>query len=66
MELSVDENKMKELLKEVLLEIIRDKKHLFHEIIIDVIEEIGLTNAIKEGRKNNFVDEMEVMKKLAV
>jgi hypothetical protein len=62
MELTVNEEKMKELLKDVMIEMIREKRELFHEIIIDAIEEVGLANAIKEGRKDNFVSEKRIMK----
>lgn len=64
MELTVNENKMKELIKDVLVEMMSEKKGLFQEILIEAIEEVGLINAIKEGRKNNFVDEERIMKLL--
>lgn len=64
MELTVSENKMRELIKDVLVEMMSDKKGLFQEILIEAIEEVGLINAIKEGRKDNFVDEERIMKLL--
>lgn len=60
MELSINDKKMKEIIKEVMLEIIKEKKKVFSEIIIDVIEEVGLVNAIIEGRKNKFVGEDKI------
>jgi len=62
MELTVNENKMRELIKDVLVEMMSEKKGLFQEILIEAIEEVGLINAIKEGRKNNFVDEERIVK----
>lgn len=64
MELTVNENKMKELIKGALVEMMSEKKGVFQEILIEAIEEVGLINAIKEGRKNNFVDEERIMKLL--
>jgi hypothetical protein len=61
MELTVNEEKMKELLKDVMIEMIREKRELFHELIVEAIEEVGLANAIKEGRKNKFVSEERIM-----
>ncbi len=61
MELTVNEEKMKELLKDVMVEMIREKRELFHELIVEAIEEVGLANAIKEGRKNKFVSEERIM-----
>jgi len=56
-ELTVNEDKMKEILKDIMIEMIRGKREIFHEIIVEAIEEVGLANAIKEGRKNKFVSE---------
>ncbi len=61
MELTISDEKTKELLTEVLVEMIRDKREVFQEIILEAIEEVGLANAISEGRKNEFVSENEVM-----
>jgi len=66
MELIVDENKMRELLKDTLVEIMKNKRQFFRELVMEAIEDIGLANAIKAGRKNKFVDEsriIEILKK---
>ncbi|MDZ7767104.1 MAG: hypothetical protein U5K00_22280 [Melioribacteraceae bacterium] len=42
---------MKELLKESLTEMMKDKRSIFHKIVTESIEDIGMANAIKEGRK---------------
>jgi len=57
MELTIDEKQMKELLKEVMVELIKEKQGLFMDLMLEVIEEVGLANAIKEGRRNEFVSE---------
>lgn len=57
--LSTDE-KIKELLTEVIIELIKTKRGLLHEIVLDALEEVALANAISEGRKNDFVSEKEV------
>ena len=61
MELIVDENKMKEIFKETFIELMKDKRELLHEIIVEAIEDIGMANAIKAGRKNKFVDEKKIV-----
>lgn len=61
MELTVNENKMKELIKDALIELMSEKKGVFQDILIEAIEEVGLINAIREGRKNNFVNEERIM-----
>ncbi len=61
MELTIDERQAKELLKDVLIELIEEKRDLFFEIMLAAIEEIGLGNAIREGRQNEFVSEERVL-----
>lgn len=60
MELSISEEKTKSMLKEVFSELLEEKRDLFTEIMMDVIEEIGLANAIREGRQDEFVSEDQV------
>ena len=57
MELVINDEKMKELMKEVIIEMIKEKRNLFYEIILEALEEVALANAIIEGRENNFVSE---------
>ncbi len=57
MELTLNDVKTKELLKEVIIDLIKEKRDLFYEIILEALEEVALANAIKEGRQNKFVNE---------
>ncbi|WP_420644960.1 hypothetical protein [Candidatus Leptofilum sp.] len=61
MELTIDELHAKKLLKEVLLELMNERQELFFEIVAEAIEETGLAEAIREGRKNQFVGEDEIL-----
>jgi len=56
-ELTLNDVKTKELLKEVIIDLIKEKRDLFYEIILEALEEVALANAIKEGRQNKFVNE---------
>lgn len=51
MELTISEDRAKVLLKEVFST----------AIMRDAIEDIGLSNAIREGRQNEFVSEDEIL-----
>lgn len=64
MELSISDEKLKEIIKEAIIEIIKEKRKVFYEIILEAIEEVGLANAIREGRKNKFVGEDRILKML--
>ncbi len=64
MELTISDEKTKELLTEVLVEMIKEKREVFREIVLEAIEEVGLANAIAEGRQGKFVREEEIMSAL--
>lgn len=65
MELTVNEKQTKELLREVLLELLQEKRSDFYELVLEAMEEIGLANAIHEGRQNDLVSEDEIRAILA-
>lgn len=39
----------------------QSKREIFYEIVLEALEEIGLANAILEGRSNQFVSEEEIL-----
>ena len=57
MQVFFNDEKTREMLTEVLIDLIKTRKQLFAEIFRDALEEVGLANAIAEGRKNDFVSE---------
>ncbi|MBM4067136.1 MAG: hypothetical protein FJ266_16135 [Planctomycetes bacterium] len=61
MELTIDDKKMRDLMKEVIIEIMKENREGFCDLISEAIEEVGLANAIKEGRKNKFVKEDKIL-----
>ena len=62
MEVVISDKKTKELLTEVLVEMIQQKREVFYEIVAEALEDVGLANAIAEGRQNKFVSEDKIMK----
>jgi len=48
---------MKGFIEEVIVEMIKEKRDLFYEIILEAMEEVALAKAITEGREDNFVSE---------
>ena len=64
MELSISDEKLKEIVKEAVIEMIKEKRKVVYEILLEAIEEVGLANAIREGRKNKFVGEDRILKML--
>ncbi len=57
MTLTIDDKKAKELLKEIVVELMYSEREIFYEIVLEALEEVGLANAISEGRKSDFVSE---------
>ncbi len=61
MEFTLNEVQAKSILKEIVLELVQERRDWFSEIMVEALEEIGLANAIQEGRQDEFVDEKEIM-----
>jgi hypothetical protein len=62
---SLDEKQFKILLKQTLIELFDERRDIFSAIVAEALEDIGLANAIREGRKNDFVGEEEIRAILA-
>jgi hypothetical protein len=60
MELIISDEKTKELLEEIIIDLIKNRRELFYEVIVEALEEVSLANAITEGRENKFVAEAEI------
>jgi len=60
MELTISETQAKALLKEVVIELVNERREVFLEILMDALEEIGMANAIREGRQNKWVSEEQI------
>lgn len=59
---SVDETRIKALFKEALVEVIEENQDLVGSILVDAIEDIGLSYAIAEGEKSKNVSREEVLR----
>ena len=60
MKISIHDDKTKEILTEIMIDILKNRKDLFYDIVMEAIEEIGLANAIQEGRQDEFVEEEKI------
>jgi len=48
--ITIDDNELKALLKQALIELLQEKNELLYDALVEVVEEIGLVQAIKEGQ----------------
>ncbi len=58
--LTSDEGRIKQLMKEALVEALQEQKGVFHDLIVEAIEDIALTNAIRQGAKTKSVSRDEI------
>ena len=62
---SLDEKQFKILLKQTLIELFDERRDIFSAIVAEALEDIGLANAIREGRKNDYMSKEEIQAILA-
>ncbi len=57
-------SKTKKMLEETLVDMLNNRKKEVYSVILEAMEDFGLSRAIKEGRKNKFVNEKKILKAL--
>jgi hypothetical protein len=62
--LSVDEGKLKDLLKTAILELLEERKDLVRDLLEEALEDIVLVRAIEAGEHTGTVSRDEVFKVL--
>lgn len=55
---------LKQTLKEALAETLREQRDLLEEVFTQVVEDVALSRAIREGRKTKLASRQEVFKAL--
>jgi hypothetical protein len=51
-------------MKQAPLELFQERRDLFYNLFEEVLEDVGLANAMREGENSGIVSEKEVMKAL--
>ncbi len=64
MEIIISDDKLKETLKEVLIELFKENKDEFKTIISGSLEDFIMGEAIEEGLKTKTVDKEKILKEL--
>jgi hypothetical protein len=59
--LSIEEDRVRELLKELIVELIETRRDMFQDILLEAVEDAGLLEAIKEGESGESVERDEIM-----
>ena len=62
--ITIDDQTLRVLLKEALIEVLEERPGLFRDILTEAVEDIGLARAIKEGESTAVVSKDAVLKAL--
>lgn len=54
----------KNCFEETLVDMFNNRKKKVYSVLLDAMEDFGLSRAIKEWRKNKFVEEKKILKAL--
>lgn len=65
MEASLEDAKLKALLKETLVELLEERREEFSELLLEALEDLALSRAIREGEGSGLVDKKEILKIIA-
>ncbi len=57
---NLDEERMKKLFKEALVELCDERQDLLRELVADALEDVALAHAIREGAGDKSVNRKEV------
>ncbi len=60
MQTLIDDSRLKQLLKEAFIEALEEKKNIFHDLMIEAMEDVALVHAIKEGEDTESISKQEV------
>jgi spore coat polysaccharide biosynthesis protein SpsF (cytidylyltransferase family) len=59
---TLDERRIKDLFKQAVLELFQERRDLLYDLFAEVIEDLALANAIKEGESTETVSRAEVFR----
>jgi hypothetical protein len=62
---SLDDAKIKALLKETLVELLEERREEFSELLLEALEDLALSRAIREGEGTGLVDKKEILQIIA-
>ncbi len=62
---SADDQKIKALFKEAIVEVMEENQDLVSSLLVDALEDIGLSRAIEEEENSESVSREEVFKVLS-
>ena len=55
-----DDTRLKELFKQAIIEVIEEKKDMVHDLLVEVIEDVAMVQAIQDGEESESASRKEV------
>jgi hypothetical protein len=62
----VSDARLKNALKQALVEVLQEKRGLFHKVLAEALEDLSMLEAIREGQKTPLVSRSAVNRALRV
>jgi spore coat polysaccharide biosynthesis protein SpsF (cytidylyltransferase family) len=59
---TLDERQIKDLFKQAVLELFRERRDLLYDLLAEVIEDFALANAIRQGESTEMTSRAEVLR----
>ena len=60
MQTVIDEDRLKQVFKEAMIEMLEEKQNLFHDLVMEAMEDVALSRAIEEGQNSGAASQDEV------
>jgi len=60
MEALFDDIKLKNLMKQAIMEAIEEKKEVVHDILVEAMEDVAMIRAIQDGEDSGSADREEI------
>ena len=59
-DITTDSGKLKEVFKQAIIEAMEEKRDLFHDLLVEAMEDLGMIRAIQEGEDSETASRDEV------
>ena len=58
----IDDSKLKELMKQAIIEAIEEKKDMVQNLLVEALEDVAMIHAIKDGEDSGLVERDEIFR----
>jgi hypothetical protein len=62
--ITMSRNELKKLIRETFIDVLKERKDLIKDAVIEAMGDVGLGMAMEEGRTGEYVDADEFVRKL--